>query len=115
MLWANLIVSLVPASTREPEYFISVIEDITRRKRAESFLRILSTREVDVLGEMARGLTNTEIAENLSFSTNTVKADIRSITEKLGASDRTQAAVHAAETGLFDPEFKVPDAATPIV
>jgi PAS domain S-box-containing protein len=102
VVWASLTVSLVRGVGGEPKYFISVIEDITRRKRAEALLKSLTPGEIDVLGEMVRGRTNSEIAEELAFSVDTIKARVKSVIEKLGVADRTQAAVSAAETGLFD-------------
>jgi DNA-binding NarL/FixJ family response regulator len=57
-------------------------------------------RETEVLRLMARGLTNPQIAKTLLYSVSTVKAAARGATAKLGASDRTQAAVRAIELGL---------------
>ena len=109
MVWANLTVSLVRDAAGEPDYFISVIEDASRRKGAEALLKLLSPREVEVLGETVRGRTNAEIAKKLGFSANTIKSHVSGISEKLGVSDRTQAAVYAAEVGLFTPRFRVAD------
>ena len=58
---------------------------------------------------MVQGHTNAEIAQTMGFSANAIKSNVSSITEKLGASDRTQAAVYAVEVGLFTPRFRVPD------
>ena len=60
----------------------------------------LTPREAEVLGLMARGLTNPQIARTLLYSVSTVKAAVQSVTAKLGVSDRTQAAVRAIELGL---------------
>jgi DNA-binding NarL/FixJ family response regulator len=79
-----------------------VIEDITGRKRAESLLRSLTPREVEILRLLARGRTNREIAEHLMFSVSTVKNHVQHIIAKLGVSDRTQAAVRAVELGLIE-------------
>jgi DNA-binding NarL/FixJ family response regulator len=66
----------------------------------------LTPREVNVLRLIAEGQTNPMIARNLFVSVSTVKAYVQHIIAKLGVSDRTQAAVHAAELGLLsvDPE-----------
>jgi DNA-binding NarL/FixJ family response regulator len=56
-----------------------------------------------VLGGTSGGHTNVEIADEIGYSANTTKTCVGTITERLGASDRSQAAVHAAETGLFSP------------
>jgi DNA-binding NarL/FixJ family response regulator len=60
----------------------------------------LTAREIEVLGLLARGRTNQQIAHELFVSTSTVKKHVRHIISKLGVSDRTQAAVQAIELGL---------------
>jgi DNA-binding NarL/FixJ family response regulator len=99
-----LTVSLVREPSGEPNYFISVIEDITERKMAELLLRSLKPREVEILHLMAQGRTNREMAQQLMVSVSTVKNHVQHIIAKLEVSDRTQAAVRAAELGLIDPE-----------
>lgn len=61
----------------------------------------LTPREVEVLQLLSEGQTNREIAESLVVSPSTVKVHIQHIIGKLGVSDRTQAAVRAAELGLL--------------
>jgi DNA-binding NarL/FixJ family response regulator len=63
-------------------------------------LASLSPREREVLGLMAEGFTNTEIAETLVVSLPTVKTHIRSILAKLDARDRVQAVLMAHRDGL---------------
>ena len=63
-------------------------------------LESLTPREVEVLRLLSQGQTNPQIAQNLLFSVSTVKAHVRSILNKLGVSDRTQAAVRAIEFRL---------------
>jgi DNA-binding NarL/FixJ family response regulator len=63
-------------------------------------LESLTPREVEVLKLLSQGQTNPQIARNLLFSVSTVKAHVRSILNKLGVSDRTQAAVRAIEFRL---------------
>jgi DNA-binding NarL/FixJ family response regulator len=60
----------------------------------------LTPREVEVLGLVARGKTNQEIAGRLFISRATAKVHVRRIIAKLGVSDRTQAVVRALELGL---------------
>jgi PAS domain S-box-containing protein len=103
-IWVSLTVSLVRDPSGDPNYFISVIEDITERKRAELLLRSLTPREAEVLRLLALGRTNREIAREMMFSVSTVKNHVQHIITKLDASDRTQAAVRAVELGLIDPE-----------
>jgi DNA-binding NarL/FixJ family response regulator len=67
---------------------------------AETQVESLTPREVEVLKLLSQGQTNPQIARNLLFSVSTVKAHVRSILNKLGVSDRTQAAVRAIEFRL---------------
>lgn len=60
----------------------------------------LTTRELDVLRLVARGMSNGEIAGELFLSQATVKTHVVRILAKLGLRDRTQAAVAAYEHGL---------------
>ncbi len=60
----------------------------------------LTERELDVLRLLAKGMTNAEIAAALYLSEGTVRNHISAILEKLGVSDRTQAAVIAIQHGL---------------
>lgn len=66
----------------------------------------LSTREMDVLGLMVEGLTNKQIAAELSLAEDTVKKHVQSLIAKFQASDRTQAAVKAVRAGLVSASGK---------
>jgi PAS domain S-box-containing protein len=61
----------------------------------------LTAREAEILGLLAQGRTNPQIARELVVSPGTVKNHVRHIIAKLGVSDRTQAAVRAVELGLL--------------
>jgi two-component system sensor histidine kinase UhpB len=63
-LWGSLSVSLVRKESGEPSYFISVIEDIDERKRAELAVGTLTPREKEVLLLLARSRRNAQIAES---------------------------------------------------
>ena len=62
----------------------------------------LTARELDVLRGVAQGQSNKIIASDLSIAEHTVKNHIKSILSKLGASDRTGAAIIAVRRGYID-------------
>lgn len=64
----------------------------------------LTPREVEVLRLITRGSTNREIATRLIVAVGTVKVHVEHILAKLGAADRTQAAVLAIEMGIVTPD-----------
>jgi DNA-binding NarL/FixJ family response regulator len=66
-------------------------------------LELLTEREHDVLRLMARGATNTEIAERLFVAEATVKTHVSSIFMKLGVRDRPAAIVFAYDHGVVSP------------
>ncbi|MBP2017738.1 NarL family two-component system response regulator LiaR [Symbiobacterium terraclitae] len=75
---------------------------LTRIRRAETPPphEALTPREREILGLIAQGRTNQEIADQLFITVKTVKTHITQILAKLGVDDRTQAAVYAHRNGL---------------
>jgi DNA-binding NarL/FixJ family response regulator len=94
---------LHPAITRR------LIADFARRPTPHvgppPELHGLTEREVDVMRQVARGLSNGEIGEKLHLGEATVKTHVAHILAKLGLRDRTQAVVRAYETGLVEPGY----------
>ena len=92
---------LAPTLTRK------LIEEHVRRPApydgVPAALSDLTEREVEVLGLIARGLSNDEIAGTLVLSPATVKTHVNRILAKLGLTSRVQAVVLAYETGLVRP------------
>jgi len=78
--------------------------------RAQEAVAALSEREREVLRLLAQGMTNKEIAERIHYSVGTVKNVVAAIIDKLGVSDRTQAAVVAARAGLLRQDREVQSA-----
>ena len=60
----------------------------------------LTGREKEVLGLIAQGATNKEIAASLTISENTVRAHVRTLMQKLNLDNRTQLAVYGVHEGL---------------
>jgi DNA-binding NarL/FixJ family response regulator len=91
---------LSPAVTRR------VIERFTRlpRHEAPAELAELTTRELEVLQALARGLSNVEIGESLFISETTVKTHVTHILQKLNLRDRVQLVVLAYRAGLVEAE-----------
>lgn len=88
---------LSPAVTRD------VIDQFARSGRPQTMLLPgdeLTARERDVLALVARGLSNLEIADELSVSEPTVKTHVAHILSKLGLRNRVQAVVYAYEHRL---------------
>ncbi|BAL90589.1 putative two-component system response regulator [Actinoplanes missouriensis 431] len=91
-----------------PQLLARVLRRLTESLPARSgsgaaALDALTSREREVLVHVARGLTNTEIAEVLQVSETTVKTHVGHVLTKLRLRDRTQAVVLAYETGLVKP------------
>jgi DNA-binding NarL/FixJ family response regulator len=86
---------LFPVSTR------SVIERFA--VRSGKTMPELSEREQEILRLLTRGMSNSEIAQELTVSVQTVKSHVAAILMKLDVRDRTQAVITAYETGFVVP------------
>jgi DNA-binding NarL/FixJ family response regulator len=96
---------LAPSVTRR------LIAEFARRppENARPALPDLSPRETEVLIQVARGLSNREIAGKLFLGEATIKTHVGSILAKLGCRDRVQAVVAAYEAGLVQPGHPGPE------
>lgn len=85
----------------EPDATLPEISSEPRTPLEEAQKVELTARELEVLRLLTLGKTNRQIAEEMLVSLSSVKAYVGRIIEKLGVSDRTQAAVRAVELGLL--------------
>lgn len=81
----------------DPQVAVTVMRSVT-----EPAVDPLTPREREVLGLIARGLSNRPIARELALSEKTVKAHVSAVLSKLGVADRTQAALWAVRHGLAE-------------
>jgi NarL family two-component system response regulator LiaR len=87
--------------TLHPRVAARVLQNLRGESSEEGQLFTeLTEREMEVLKEIAGGLSNTQIAEKLVISEYTVKGHVSNILSKLHLADRTQAAVYAWQRGL---------------
>ncbi len=90
---------LAPGVTRR------VIDAFVRRaapdtRPRDDRLRLLTPRELEVLGLLARGLSNLDVARRLFVSEGTTKTHVSNLLTKLGLRDRVQAVIFAYENGV---------------
>jgi len=77
-------------------------------------METFSSREVEILGLLARGYTNQQIAQKLYLSVGTVKWYNKQIYSKLGVHNRTQAGIKARQEGLLDDVVQGVEEQTPV-
>ncbi|SLN27249.1 response regulator transcription factor [Pseudooctadecabacter jejudonensis] len=80
-----------------PIDFMTAVEEAPKNALAEK----LTARELQVLEGLTQGKSNKEIARDLDISEPTIKLHVKTLYRKVGASNRTQAALIAREAGLF--------------
>ena len=79
----------------------AISADVTYELAAHATDRALTPADVRVLGLIAQGSSNKEIARELSITEETVKGQVRNILSKLGAKDRTHAAMIGFKRGII--------------
>jgi DNA-binding NarL/FixJ family response regulator len=95
---------LAPTVTRRLiAHFTAGRTEAERSPQVRAAVDLLTSRERDVLKLVARGLSNTEIADAMFVAESTVKTHVGRIYTKLDARDRVQAAVMAYDAGLVTP------------
>jgi DNA-binding NarL/FixJ family response regulator len=99
---ADLRRAVLAAARGETVLSPSVTGVLTQRSR-EPERRTLSRRELEVLGLVARGATNREVAAKLFITEATVKTHLLHLFGKLGVKDRAAAVAAAYDTGLLKP------------
>ena len=89
-------------ATLHPNVAARVIQEVHGARQAEiNPFTELTEREMEVLKLIAEGTSNSDIAEQLVISENTVKGHVSNILSKLHLADRTQAAVYAWREGII--------------
>ena len=83
-------------------YNCSIIKELAHRMRADplAFPKLLSRREIEVLGLLGRGWSNERVAERLNLSPRTARNHRQNIMKKLGLSSTTQLIRYALEKGF---------------
>jgi DNA-binding CsgD family transcriptional regulator len=82
------------------EQIVAMVEAAARPSATSADLVGLTGREMEVLGLIAEGLTNQEIADRVYVSINSVKTYIRAAYRKIGVNSRSQAAVWCIQHGI---------------
>jgi len=96
--------------TLHPRVAARVLQNIRGENSEEQPLFTeLTDRETDVLKLIANGFTNSQIAEKLVISENTVKGHVSNILSKLHLADRTKVAVYAWQQGIVQRNSAAPD------
>ncbi len=91
-------------SSLHPTIALKVIRELNQPSNLPLTEEPLTGREVQTLRLIAKGLTNQDIAQNLTISERTVGKHVSNILEKLHLANRTQAALYALRRGLVNLE-----------
>jgi NarL family two-component system response regulator LiaR len=87
-------------SSLHPSVARKVLQEFHSPQAAKKRPETLTERESEVLGQVAQGLTNQEIAEKLFVSEATVRTHVSNILAKLHMANRVQATLYALKTGI---------------
>lgn len=88
-------------SVISPQMTSKLVAGVRKQGNNDTHVREkLSPREKEILGGLAKGESNKEIARNIGLSESTVKIHVQNIFKKLNITSRVQAAVYAVEQGL---------------
>ena len=86
----------------QPSLIPALNSRLINRDMDKEKLKSLTKREVEIIAQVASGMFNKEIANNLGISERTVKNHISNIFKKIDVSDRTQAAVFAIRNNIIN-------------
>lgn len=75
-------------------------KDVAKRLASRRLFEDLTSRELEVLNELIKGMANKQIADTLNISENTVKGFVKNILAKMHVSDRTEAVTVAIQRGI---------------
>ena len=100
----ELAMQVIQRLTDENRRHAEPLPEPAEKWREETLTEPLTDREIEILRLLALGKTNRQVAKELLISLSTVKTHVQHVNIKLGVSDRTQAAVRAAELGLLPKE-----------
>lgn len=90
-------------SALHPTIAMKVLLEIKQPSHDVPMAEPLTPREMEVLGYLALGMSNSDIADKLSVSVRTITSHVRTILDKLHLGNRTQAALFAKEKGIGGP------------
>ena len=76
-------------------------EDVAKRLSSRRLFEDLTSRELQVLNKLIKGMANKQIAEAMNISENTVKGFLKNILAKLHVADRTEAVAVAIQRGII--------------
>jgi DNA-binding NarL/FixJ family response regulator len=97
---ADLVEGVRAAAAGQSPLDPEVARTLLTRRTTQAPQDQLSDREPEVVGLVADGLANKQIARHLGISERTVKAHLTSVFQRIGVTDRTQAALWAERNGL---------------